>query len=401
MQFHPIQQQGVLNTGAPAMPYFPPTNFVGAPPTYTGTNTASITPYQRNNSSPSPNLMGRATPDLQPKGAIEDLTNVFIASLPNFYDDKMLFELFQPYGTIVSAKVSRDLNTGHSRSFGFVRFESPEAASRAIGGLNDVKLKGVGTKLHVTLSHHNENGAAECDRLYIRNLPLTATSENLREIFRPFGTVLEANIQANGQSGASRAPANLAVGFVRMASVEEAKLALAGVHGTYPFSGAPTSPILVRYMETPDMKVQRKNKNSETASGRNSANRNSPDPFAGSSSSHPGQPPAYNNNPIPFPTYGDLFVQGASAEQVVQFVFGFRNYVLSQILYDPINLGFYVRLVDPSQHEKATADLNLAVLSDNSILRVATLAAPAQQLPLPHGLDHSQSISMMAQPPQQ
>ena len=46
----------------------------------------------------------------------------------------MLMDLFGVFGKIVSAKVMVDHNTGKGRGFGFVSFETPEAAAQ-VGAL--------------------------------------------------------------------------------------------------------------------------------------------------------------------------------------------------------------------------------------------------------------------------
>eukprot|EP00744_Colponema_vietnamica_P003039 GILI01004705.1.p1 GENE.GILI01004705.1~~GILI01004705.1.p1 ORF type:complete len:171 (+),score=34.06 GILI01004705.1:211-723(+) len=163
-------------------------------------------------------------------------------------------------------------------------------------------------------------------------------------------------------------------------------------------------------MESPDMKTMRRRKNTETASGRTSANRSSPDPFSGSSSSHPGgHPPAYSAPPqpqpqqqqqqaVPFPSYGDLYLQGAASEAIAHFVLSQGGHTVSHIAFD--GAGYYIRLTDPSQHERAALEFGLVNLSDGSTVRVVTLVPPSgQQLPQPQStLGLSQNMPMLLQP---
>jgi RNA recognition motif-containing protein len=51
-----------------------------------------------------------------------DCTNVFVKFLPQDADDAYLRWLFFPFGTIVSAKVMVDQQTGHSLGYGYVLF---------------------------------------------------------------------------------------------------------------------------------------------------------------------------------------------------------------------------------------------------------------------------------------
>lgn len=65
---------------------------------------------------------------------------LFVAGLPyDLYDDELL-EIFEKFGTIASAKVTLDRETGKSRGFGFVDMPNDEEAKEAIEHLNDISL---------------------------------------------------------------------------------------------------------------------------------------------------------------------------------------------------------------------------------------------------------------------
>lgn len=65
---------------------------------------------------------------------------IFVAGLPyDLYDDELV-EIFEKFGTITSAKVAIDKETGKSRGFAFVEMPNEEEAREAIEGLNDISL---------------------------------------------------------------------------------------------------------------------------------------------------------------------------------------------------------------------------------------------------------------------
>ncbi|HEU0111923.1 MAG TPA: RNA-binding protein [Flavisolibacter sp.] len=65
---------------------------------------------------------------------------LFVAGLPyDLYDDELM-EIFEKFGTIASAKVTMDKETGKSRGFGFVDMPNEEEAREAIEHLNDISL---------------------------------------------------------------------------------------------------------------------------------------------------------------------------------------------------------------------------------------------------------------------
>jgi RNA recognition motif-containing protein len=67
---------------------------------------------------------------------------LFVAGLPFDVDDQELREMFEAYGTVDSAKVITDRETGKSRGFGFVEFPTDAEAEAAIKALNGGSLEG-------------------------------------------------------------------------------------------------------------------------------------------------------------------------------------------------------------------------------------------------------------------
>ena len=65
---------------------------------------------------------------------------LFVVGLPYDLDDAELEEIFEKFGTITSAKVSIDRETGKSRGFGFVEMPVSSEAKEAIEHLNDISL---------------------------------------------------------------------------------------------------------------------------------------------------------------------------------------------------------------------------------------------------------------------
>lgn len=67
---------------------------------------------------------------------------LFVGGLPFSTTDDELQAAFAEYGTVASAKVITDRETGRSRGFGFVEFESDDEGKAAIDGLDGKELGG-------------------------------------------------------------------------------------------------------------------------------------------------------------------------------------------------------------------------------------------------------------------
>ncbi len=69
-------------------------------------------------------------------------TQLFVGSLPFKMTSDELQELFAEFGEVSSAKIINDRETGRSRGFGFVEFESDDEAQAAIKAMNGKDVDG-------------------------------------------------------------------------------------------------------------------------------------------------------------------------------------------------------------------------------------------------------------------
>ncbi len=67
---------------------------------------------------------------------------LFVGSLSYSVNDDQLADAFAAAGTVVSAKVIMDRETGRSKGFGFVEMSSDEEAANAIKMLNGKEIDG-------------------------------------------------------------------------------------------------------------------------------------------------------------------------------------------------------------------------------------------------------------------
>ncbi len=65
-----------------------------------------------------------------------DGANLFIFHIPNHFTNLDMWHLFCHYGNLLSVRIMVEKDTGRSRGFGFVSYDSPDAAAMAIKELN-------------------------------------------------------------------------------------------------------------------------------------------------------------------------------------------------------------------------------------------------------------------------
>jgi hypothetical protein len=69
---------------------------------------------------------------------------LYVGNLPYSFRDSDMEQAFSQFGTVTSAKVMMERDTGRSKGFGFVEMGSPAEAQAAIAGMNGQQIGGRG-----------------------------------------------------------------------------------------------------------------------------------------------------------------------------------------------------------------------------------------------------------------
>lgn len=143
----------------------------------------------------------------------------------------------QLHGKITSTKAILDKNTNLCKGYGFVDFESPEAAEAAVKA-----LQGQGIQAQMAKVREVKQQEQDPTNLYIANLPSFWSEQNLEQLFCQHGIVISTRILRD-QQGQSRC-----VGFARMESREKCEQIIQKFNQKQVTGG--TEPLLVKFADS-------------------------------------------------------------------------------------------------------------------------------------------------------
>jgi len=129
--------------------------------------------------------------------------NIFIKNLDKSIDNKMLYDTFCTFGNILSCKIAYD-EEGRSKGYGFVHYETEEAAETAIEKVDGKMLKDkivyVG-KFKRKAEREIEEGSTEkkFTNIFVKNLDEEVTEAQLREQFGTFGEITSLALMTNDE----------------------------------------------------------------------------------------------------------------------------------------------------------------------------------------------------------
>lgn len=154
--------------------------------------------------------------------------NVFIKNLDKSIDNKALYDTFSTFGNILSCKIMTDEHS-NSRGYGFVHFETNEAAEQAIKNVNNMLLndKKVYVGRFMTKSQRAEAYGAANKRftnVFVKNFGDAIDDVKLKEMFDKFGDITSA-VVAKDDTGKSKGH-----GFINFKDAIAAELAVKEMH---------------------------------------------------------------------------------------------------------------------------------------------------------------------------
>eukprot|EP00747_Dinoflagellata_sp_TGD_P124279 gnl/TRDRNA2_/TRDRNA2_173959_c2_seq49.p1 gnl/TRDRNA2_/TRDRNA2_173959_c2~~gnl/TRDRNA2_/TRDRNA2_173959_c2_seq49.p1 ORF type:complete len:651 (-),score=194.21 gnl/TRDRNA2_/TRDRNA2_173959_c2_seq49:57-2009(-) len=148
--------------------------------------------------------------------------NVFVKNLDPNIDNKALYDTFSLFGNILTCKVVTDPK-GKSRGYGFVHYETEEAAKQAIERVNGMQIG----EQTVNVAAFVKKSGREVDKtvftnIYIKCFPKDWDEDKIKEVFGAFGTISSSSVTSD--------PKGRKFAFVAYEQPEQAKAAVEAMH---------------------------------------------------------------------------------------------------------------------------------------------------------------------------
>ncbi|OMO74656.1 hypothetical protein COLO4_26551 [Corchorus olitorius] len=168
-------------------------------------------------------MYSQRDPSLRKSGT----ANIFIKNLDKSIDQKALHDTFYSFGNIMSCKIATD-GLGQSKGYGFVQFDSEEAAQNAIDKLNGMLINDKQVYVGHFLRKQERDTAlhkTKFNNVYVKNLAESTTDEDLKNVFGEYGEITSAVVMRDAD-GKSKG-----FGFVNFENADDAAKAVEALNG--------------------------------------------------------------------------------------------------------------------------------------------------------------------------
>lgn len=175
--------------------------------------------YQQINNKPIRIMWSHRDPAQRKSG----VGNIFIKNLEETIDNKALHDTFYAFGTILSCKVATDPATSKSKGYGFVHFETEEAASKAAETVNGMLLNNKKVYVGPFLKkgeRPSEEKTPRFTNVFVKNFGEDTPDEVLKAKFAEFGKITNVVVMKDSE-GKSKG-----FGFVNFEDPEDAAKAV-------------------------------------------------------------------------------------------------------------------------------------------------------------------------------
>ena len=149
-------------------------------------------------------------------------TKLIVNYLPQSMTDNEFRNLFEGIGALESCKILRDSATNYSFGYGFVDYQKPECAEKAIKELHGHQI--ANKTLRVAFS--KPQGSSRNINLYVSGLGPTIDEEKLKSLFEPYGEIVNVKVVKDTTNNTSKG-----YGFVLFKDKSQADASIRALQG--------------------------------------------------------------------------------------------------------------------------------------------------------------------------
>ncbi|CAK8544973.1 unnamed protein product [Lathyrus sativus] len=143
-------------------------------------------------------------------------TQIYVCNLPRSCDTQQLTHIFTPHGTVLSAEICRNAESGESKGSAYVTMGSYNAAKNAIDALDGLDVGGREVRVKFSVQMNTKKKSLETlppvktlyyegpYKVYVGNLARSTTPEDLRNLFGKFGNVASVRVLQDLKQGKIR-----------------------------------------------------------------------------------------------------------------------------------------------------------------------------------------------------
>lgn len=159
------------------------------------------------------------------------LGSVYVGDLNPDVNEKDLLDVFKVCGNVRSVRIPRDITTGNSLCYGYVNFDSMEAANKAVAELNGVRIKNVRPCRVMHQEHDSSKRNSLEGKIFVKGLKDDVDTRVLQGFMSRYGDIYSCVVKTDNEGK------SLGYGFCQFQNPEDAKKAIEDKRDSKPALG--------------------------------------------------------------------------------------------------------------------------------------------------------------------